>query len=101
MKTYIVDIDNTICRTEGSDYPNSEPLLERIEAINGLYEDGHRIIYWTARGRSSGIDWSSETLQQLQRWGCKFHELRTDKPSYDVWIDDKAIHSDAFFRITE
>lgn len=87
---YIVDIDNTICLTENGDYNNSLPLFERIEKINQLYESGHTIIYWTARGMNTGKDWKSLTTKQLQNWNCKHHELWINKPSYDVWIDDKA-----------
>jgi hypothetical protein len=89
-KRYIVDIDGTICETVDGDYDNSRPLEDRIAKINALYEDGHVIIYWTARGMISGKDWSGLTRQQLLSWGCKFHELRMKKPAYDVWVDDKA-----------
>lgn len=98
---YIVDIDNTICLTrkvDGKwDYPNSTPLEYRIDRVNELYDDGHTIIYWTARGTGSGIDWSELTKQQLDSWGCKYHEVRLGKPSYDIWIDDKAFNDEHFF----
>lgn len=88
---YIVDIDNTICyQKKPSDYPNSIPISERIEKINQLFDDGHEIIYWTARGAVSKIDWRKLTEKQLIEWGCKYHELWMQKPQYDVWIDDKA-----------
>jgi hypothetical protein len=90
LKRYIVDIDGTVCETVDGDYDNSRPLEDRIAKINALYEDGHVIIYWTARGMVSGKDWSGLTRQQLLSWGCKFHELRMKKPAYDVWVDDKA-----------
>ena len=32
-----VDIDNTICVTEGTDYNDVKPMPERIEKINKLY----------------------------------------------------------------
>lgn len=98
---YIVDIDQTICKTPkiglSHDYENSSPIPHRIEAINKLYDQGHEIIYWTARGSGSGIDWTELTNKQLKEWGCKFHEVRLGKPSYDVWIDDKAFHDTDFF----
>lgn len=94
---YIVDIDNTICKSENSDYKNSIPMYERIKKINQLYEEGHTIIYWTARGMTSGIDWTDVTHSQLAAWGCKYDEIRLGKPSYDVWIDDKAINSEVYF----
>jgi hypothetical protein len=95
---YIVDIDNTICATENSDYKNSKPLLEHIEKINKLYDAGHEIHYWTARGSNSGIDWLLFTIAQLDSWGCKYHSIKTGKPAYDVWIDDKAINADTYFK---
>lgn len=94
---YIVDIDGTICRS-GSDYRLSSPYPERIEKINQLYDDGHHITYWTARGGNTGKDWSDLTKRQLDKWGCKYHELRMKKPVYDVWIDDKAVWSEEFFK---
>ena len=94
---YMVDIDGTICYTIGSDYNNSYPFFERIQKINELYDQGHTIIYWTARGANSGIDWTDKTHSQLAAWGCKYNEIRMGKPAYDVWIDDKAIDSGDFF----
>lgn len=93
MKTVFVDIDNTICRTEGCRYWESVPIPERIERINGLFDKGHRIIYWTARGSGSGLDWSILTTTQLRTWGAKHHELRFGKPPYDLFIEDRS----AFF----
>jgi hypothetical protein len=87
---YIVDIDNTICVTSNSNYEKSQPIFERIGKINQLYDSGHSVIYWTARGMNSGIDWKDLTEKQLNDWGCKYHELRMNKPQYDVWVDDKA-----------
>lgn len=95
---YIVDIDNTICQTEGNDYNNSKPMLDRIKKINALYDEGHSVIYWTARGGTTGIDWTDKTHSQLAAWGCKYDEIRMKKPSYDIWIDDKAINSEEFFK---
>ena len=99
---FIVDIDNTICWTrkdaEGKwDYPNAEPFPGRIDMVNDLYDKGNTIIYWTARGSGSGLDWTELTKKQLDDWGCKYHEVRLGKPSYDVWIDDKAFNDSHFF----
>lgn len=97
MYTYIVDIDNTIFSTNGSDYENSLPLFNRIKIINNLYDSGHKIIYWTARGGKSGTDWRDFTEKQLKLYGVKYSELRMNKPSYDLWIDDRALNSEEFF----
>ena len=87
---YIVDIDGTICKTVDGDYHNSRPYLDRIQKINELYDQGSTIIYWTARGGNSKLDWTDLTKQQLNSWGCKYTELRMKKPVYDVWVDDKS-----------
>lgn len=96
---YMVDIDDTICKTVDKDYVNSVPYKERIEKLNKLYDEGHEIHYWTARGTSSGIDWLPFTIEQLIRWGCMYNNISVGKPSYDVWIDDKAISLDHFFEV--
>ena len=85
-----VDIDETICNTRRDrDYSKSTPIDEHIQKINRLYDEGHHIVYWTARGSGSGIDWMDLTEKQLSAWGVKHHELRLGKPSYDLLICDK------------
>jgi len=92
-----VDIDNTICQTDGMNYEASSPYPERIKKINQLFEEGHTIVYYTARGYKTGIPWFQTTHQQLKDWGCLFHELRMGKPNYDLFIDDKNINADTYF----
>ena len=86
-----VDIDETICFYEGErEYPEAIPNYNNIEKINKLYDDGHEIIYWTARGGITKRDWSELTQEQLKSWGCKYHELKmNNKPHYDLLICDK------------
>ncbi len=104
MTVYIIDIDGTICtqtffKNGRLDYFKAKPFYERIKKINKLYEEGNDIHYWTARGVVSGIDHLELTKQQLKDWGCKYTSLRVgDKPHYDVWIDDKAINSEDYFK---
>ena len=96
---YFVDIDGTICTIAmDGDYGKALPLMERIHYLNKLFDEGHEIHYWTARGSSSGKDWKDLTEGQLDWWGCKYTTLKLGKPSYDVWIDDKAWYSEDFFR---
>jgi hypothetical protein len=85
-----VDIDLTISETTGSDYENSQPIYENIAKINKLYHEGNEIVYWTARGGKSRINWYSFTKGQLDKWGCKYHQLSFQKPSFDLLIDDKS-----------
>jgi dTDP-glucose 4,6-dehydratase len=99
-----VDIDDTICRLPDDaraisppDYAQAQPMPERIAIINSHYDRGERIVYWTARGTLSGVDWRAVTEEQLERWGCKYHELRMGKPAFRLFIDDKVINSERFF----
>ena len=97
MKIY-VDIDETICQYEDQrEYPLATPIRQNIEKINSLFEDGHTIVYWTARGSTTGIDWTELTTKQLEQWGAKYTELRLGKPDYDLFICDKAINTRNYF----
>lgn len=103
---YFIDIDDTICRTDKTvdfamdKYSASAPIQERINKVNSLYNQGHEITYWTARGAVSGIDFEELTKEQLLKWGCKFHKLLMGKPSYDIYIDDKSYNVDAIWPLT-
>ncbi len=94
-----VDIDETICHYVGDRvYEKAIPLPDNISVINQMYDEGCSIVYWTARGAVTGIDHSELTRSQLEKWGAKFHELKLGKPHYDLFICDKAIASDVFFK---
>ena len=97
-KIVFVDIDETICFYEKEipldgkkDYNLAIPDYKNIQKINNLYDNGCKIIYWTARGSRSGIDWTEFTTKQLISWGAKFHEIRCTKPYYDVFIEDRSL----------
>ena len=91
MRIIFVDIDETICDTPDNprDYYASVPRTAAIEKINRLYDEGNKIVYWTARGSCSGKDWYDHTEKQLNSWGAKYHTLRCDKPYYDLFYDDR------------
>ena len=96
---YCFDLDGTICDTplRPSDlkpgYLESTPFPFMVEQVNRLFDEGHKIIIMTARGRGSGIDWTDWTTRQLEMWGVKYHELEPmlHKPTADLFIDDKGI----------
>ena len=113
---YCIDIDSTIC-TPGEcgtcRYEGSKPMQSRIDKLNYLYDEGHYIIYFTARamGRSSALPYEEAkkkaedlfkplTEAQLKMWGCKYHELIMGKPHADIFIDDKAMNSEDYFEKT-
>jgi len=94
---YCFDIDDTICKTKGLNYEEAEPIKSRISKINNLYDQGNTIIFFTARGYVTKIDWKKLTQKQLKEWGVKYHELILGKPHADVYIDDKGIKDLDFF----
>jgi hypothetical protein len=102
-KIYLFDLDNTLCMTEKKedgnwDYLNSKPIQNRIDYVNDLFDNGHKIIIETARGSVSKKNWYEETHNQLINFGLKFHELRTGvKFNFDYSIDDKGYNSEDFF----
>jgi hypothetical protein len=97
-KIYCFDIDNVICRTLKSDYKNSRPLKRNIKFINNLYSRGFYIKIFTSRfmGRNNENVIKAKkqgyqfTLKQLKKWGVKYNEVIFGKPSYDIFVDDKA-----------
>jgi ribonucleotide monophosphatase NagD (HAD superfamily) len=105
MKTYVFDIDGTVCTFTNGKYEEAKPLTERINKINKLYDAGNTIIFFTARGMGRTENNSNEairmffdmTLSQLEKWGAKFHRLMLGKPAGDFYIDDKGINDGDFF----
>ena len=103
--TYVFDIDGTICTLTQSNYENAKPIQERIERVNSLYDDGHTILFQTARGmgRSSNsaayanTAFYALTKEQLDSWGVKYHGLFLGKPAGDIYIDDKGCKDEDFF----
>ena len=97
---YCFDLDGTICNTplRPSDlkpgYLEATPFPFMVEQVNRLYDEGNYIIIMTARGRGSGIDWTSLTIKQLDMWGVKYNEIEPmfHKPHADIFIDDKGIN---------
>ena len=103
---YVFDIDGTICNNTYGKYETAEPIKERIAYINKLYDDGHRIVFFTARGmRTFNGDigevykkYHDFTELQLKAWKVKYHQLRLGKPEGDLYIDDKGVRDEDFFR---
>ena len=103
--TYVFDIDGTLCTQSGPLYENAEPFGDRIMKVNALYDDGHTIVCFTARGmgrhKNNPLlaiqDFYELTAAQLHQWGVKHHHLILGKPSGDAYIDDKGIKDEDFF----
>ena len=103
-KIYCFDIDGTLCSNTDGDYKNAVPYTDVIAEVNRLYQTGNTIYMMTARGSTTGIDWRETTEGQLQSWNVQYHKLFMNKPTADVYIDDKAVNAVAWrktkFRLT-
>lgn len=99
-RSFVFDIDGVIAKLEkNSDYSISEPNLPMIEVINKLYQMGNWIVFFTARGYVTGIDWSDITKQQLKAWGLTYHELHFGKPNGDYYVDDRMFPMDRLLEL--
>jgi len=92
MKKYVIDIDGTICTNTYGKYELAKPFISRIKYINRLFDEGHIIKYFTARGSTTNINWIDLTKKQLFDWGAKYNELIMGKPDGDIFIDDKGFN---------
>ena len=105
-KTFVFDIDGTLCSDTGGAYSLASPLIERIEEVNKLYDEGHTIILNTARGmgrfnndpEKACNEFYDFTVRQMEGWGVKFHHLFLGKPSADLYVDDKGAQADDYFK---
>ena len=89
----VIDIDGTICSQE-KNYADAEPFLSRIYKVNQMYDMDNEIVFFTARGSETGVDWRDVTEKQLKTWGVKYHKLIFGKPAGDIFIDDRAEKDD-------
>jgi len=102
---YVFDIDGTICSNSSPDYAEAKPYVSRIKKVNRLYDEGHTIIFLTARGMgrhknnqsAATAEFYKLTREQLNSWGVKHHELFLGKPSGDIYVDDKGMKDEEFF----
>lgn len=92
MSVFCLDIDGVICKTNNGDYVYSKPDYGVIDKVNTLWDAGHKIIFYTSRGQTSGLDWTELTEKQLLDWGVKYDGLFMNKPEADFYIDDRSIN---------
>jgi branched-subunit amino acid aminotransferase/4-amino-4-deoxychorismate lyase len=95
-KTLCFDLDGTLCSNTFGQYESAEPFPWAVARVNSLAGAGHHIVIFTARGSATGIDWCERTREQLASWGVRYDALVFGKPSADVYVDDRAVHTDAW-----
>jgi len=91
MEVIRVDLDDTLCFSDGLNYLNAKPNQIMIDHINERKKNGDYIIIWSSRGVGRNIDLTEMTMKQLFKWNVEYDELHLDKPYYDKIICDKAV----------
>lgn len=97
-KNYLIDIDGTICEDIPNEEPermaSAEPFEGVVEVINGWYEDGNVITFFTSR--------TDEHCEVTERWldaqGYKYHSVLYNKPrggNYH-WVDNHTVRATRF-----
>ena len=95
VKNYLIDIDGTVC----DDIPNEEPermetaalYPDALETINGWYDQGHIITFFTSRLESH----REVTERWLDKHGFKYNGILMGKPrggNYH-WIDNHIVRA--------
>jgi len=83
-----IDFDNTL--TEGDvNYWEGErptPNEDMVEWARQQYHDHNTIVIWTARPWSE----AARVAAHCTEWGVKFHGIRCNKGSADLYVDDSA-----------
>ena len=97
------DVDNTLVTSPqvSGDYTTCLPIPRAIAYLNGLYDQGHTILISTARrmrthGGSAGRvvkDIGSLTLQQLDQFGIRYHEVTFCKPWAEHYVGARQINA--------
>lgn len=108
-KTYVIDIDGTICETvTNGEYKNAKPKKEFVNALQKAHELGAYIILYTSRNMRTfngniGLinKYTSPILQEwLQKNKIPYDELYFGKPWGNSvnYIDDKLIDIQKFIK---
>jgi len=101
------DLDNTLVTFPSvkGDYSTVRPIMETIEWVRHLKQQGHVIIIYTARRMKShggnlgkiAKDIGRLTFETLDNFDIPYDELYFGKPHADFYVDDLAVNaSDSF-----
>lgn len=94
-KNYLIDIDGTITDDCPNEEPErmvtAEPFLDARETINGWYDEGHIITYFSSRTDEHRVI----TEEWLKKHGFKYHYLLLNKPRGGryAWIDNSHVQA--------
>lgn len=101
MRTWVFDLDGTICTQEKmGTYQDALPNEDIIEKISVLHAFGNKIIIHTARGMNTylgDVKMIEKMLRPMtEKWLkdnlVEYDELIFGKPAGDVYVDDKGMN---------
>lgn len=110
MKRLVLDIDNTICISNG-DYISAKPIDDIVEAIKRYKESGFEIVLYTSRNMrtyngSIGMI-NKHTLPTIIEWlklnSVPYDEIHVGKPwcgDEGFYVDDRAIRPEEFAKMS-
>ena len=109
MKRLIVDLDDTISKTENGDYCNSKPIREIVDKLKEYSSLGFEIVIHSSRNmrtyESNLGKINIHTLPNIIEWlnnnQVPFDEVYVGKPwcGFDgFYIDDKSIRPSEFVK---
>lgn len=92
-----IDIDSTLAsdRYESGGVLNCTLLPGAKEKVAALKAAGHSVVFFTHRGEHLRDD----TLDWLKRNGIVYDDIIFEKPHFDVYIGDEAIHFESWDKI--
>lgn len=102
---YVFDLDGTICSQERSgEYHRAIPIQAMVKRVRELFDQGHEIIIFTARGmntyKGNVTDVIYHMSQMTEDWlrmhDVPFHQIIYGKPAADFYIDDKGVNASDF-----
>lgn len=97
MKSYTIafDLDNCLCTSIRKGHPEDimkvKPRNKLVKIVKELKERGHFIVIFTRRDVLD--DGHLLTKKWLEKHNVPYDKLITDKPHYDILIDDRAMSS--------
>lgn len=104
MKKLVIylDVDGMLCPDFHERYNELEDSHFRVEYfkfLNFLYDQGHKIIIYTSRGKMQKDKVALDILlSKLTKLGLKYTRVDRTKPDFDFILDDKAVPSLDLFK---
>jgi hypothetical protein len=86
-RTLSIDLDQTLCRGDVSDYASATPEPGAAEALRHLRGQGWVVVIYTARHFNH---WKT-TVEWLAHHGFSYDQIVFGKPPARYYIDDRAV----------